>query len=91
MLVGIPNSGKRTAWESRQRSAEGMVKGFPDMLAFYEGQCAALEFKTGKGSVSTDQKNTLARLTQRKIPCGVFRSAESAMGWLKEQWPGAFA
>ena len=90
MLVGIPNSGKRTAWEARERSKEGMVPGFPDMLAFHDGRVAALEFKTGKGSLSDKQKDTLNRLVRQRIPVGVFRSPETAYEWLSNLWPSAF-
>ncbi len=90
MLVGIPNAGKRTAWEARQRSKEGLVKGFPDMLAIYDGCTAGLEFKSGTGQISDAQIDTLNRLVRMQIPVGVFRSAESAIEWLKGNWPHAF-
>jgi hypothetical protein len=91
MLVAIPNAGKRTAWEARQRSNEGMVPGFPDMLAFFDGRTAGLEFKSGTGTLSDKQIETLNRLVSLDIPVGVFRSAETAVEWLKGHWPHAFA
>lgn len=90
MLVAIPNAGKRTAWEARQRANEGMIPGFPDMLAFFDGRVAALEFKSGTGAIKDKQVETLNRLVSLDIPVGVFRSAETALKWLKGHWPHAF-
>lgn len=90
MLVGIPNSGRRSAWEARQRSKEGLVKGFPDMLAFYDSKVAALEFKSGTGQIKPEQMDVLNRLHQMQFPVGIFRSAETAFDWLQQQWPQAF-
>lgn len=89
-LFGIPNAGRRTAWEKRQRAAEGMVKGFPDNGVVFDGRVAFLEFKTGSGSLGRDQVETLNRLVQRDIPVGVFRSADTAIEWLRSHWPSAF-
>lgn len=89
-LVAVPNAGKRTAWERRQRSREGMVPGFPDMLAMFDGRTAALEFKSGTGSLSNVQIDTLNRLASQDFPVGVFRSADTAVEWLRGHWPNAF-
>ena len=91
MLAAIPNAGKRTAWEARQRKAEGLVPGFPDMIAFFDGRAACLEFKSGTGSLSENQIGTLNRLVNLDIPVGVFRSADTAIEWLCGHWPHAFA
>lgn len=90
MLVAIPNAGKRTPWEARQRKNEGMVAGFPDMVAFFDGRAAGLEFKSGTGSLSDNQVETLNRLVTLDIPVGVFRAADTAVEWLKGHWPHAF-
>lgn len=90
-LVGIPNAGKRTAWEKRQRGKEGMVKGFPDMLAMFNGQTCGLEFKSGSGSLSPEQIDCLNRLASKGFSVGVFRSADTALKWLRGNMPGAFA
>lgn len=90
ILVAIPNAGKRTAWERRQRAREGMVTGFPDMLAMHDGRTAALEFKSGKGALSDQQIDTLNRLVAQDFPVGVFRSADTAVEWLSQHWPAAF-
>ncbi len=91
MLAAIPNAGKRTAWETKQRSNEGMVPGFPDMIAFFDGRAACLEFKSGTGALSENQIGTLNRLVALDIPVGVFRSADTAVEWLRGHWPHAFA
>ena len=90
MLAAIPNAGKRTAWEARQRKAEGLVPGFPDMVAFFDGRAACLEFKSGAGALSDNQTETLNKLVKLDIPVGVFRSADTAVKWLRGHWPHAF-
>ena len=90
ILAGIPNAGKRSAWESRQRSKEGLLKGFPDMIALFGGKAACLEFKSGTGQPSDTQIETLNRLHAQAIPVGIFRSAESALEWTRQQFPEAF-
>lgn len=90
MLVAIPNAGKRTAWESRERAREGMVRGFPDMLAMYDGRTLGLEFKSGIGQPSDTQIETLNKLHRLGFPVGIFRSAETALEWTRQQVPEAF-
>jgi hypothetical protein len=91
MLVAVPNAGKRSAWEARQRMKEGMVKGFPDLLAMFDGRTLGLEFKSGIGQPSDAQIETLNRLHRLGFPVGIFRSAETAMEWTRQQIPEAFA
>ena len=90
MLVAVPNAGKRTAWERRQRAKEGMVAGFPDLIALHDGRTAFLEFKRGDGSLSTVQVETLNRLVRLGFTVGVFRQADTAVSWLQDLWPLAF-
>lgn len=90
ILVAVPNAGRRTAWEKRQRAKEGLVPGFPDMLAMFDGRTAAIEFKSGIGSLSNVQIDTLNRLAAQDFPVGVFRSADTAVDWLSGHWPNAF-
>jgi len=91
MLAAIPNAGKRSAWEARQRGKEGMVKGFPDMLALYNGRTLGLEFKSGTGQPSDAQIETLNRLHRLGFPVGIFRSADTAFEWTRQNLPEAFA
>lgn len=90
MLVAVPNAGKRTAWEGRQRGREGMVAGFPDLIAMHNGRTALLEFKSGTGSLQDNQIDVLNRLVRLDFPVGVFREAETAVAWLQDHWPHAF-
>jgi hypothetical protein len=90
MLVGIPNAGRRTAWEGRQRGREGMVPGFPDIMALHDGRAAFLEFKKGSGSLQANQVDVLNRLVRLDFAVGVFRDADSAVEWLQGHWPTAF-
>ena len=90
LLVAIPNAGKRTAWEARERAREGMVKGFPYMLALYEGTTLGLECKSVTGQPSDNQLDTLGRMHRLGFPVGIFRSAESALDWTRQQIPEAF-
>lgn len=83
MLVAVPNAGKRSVWEGRTRKREGMVPGFPDVIALWGGRAHFLEFKTGKGSLSPQQIDCLNRLVRLDFPVGVFRSAETAVEWLR--------
>ena len=91
MLVGVPNAGKRSAWEKRQRAKEGLRTGFPDMIALHDGRTAFLEFKSGTGTLSNDQVDTLNSLVRQDFPVGVFREADTAVEWLQNLWPNAFS
>lgn len=90
MLVAVPNAGRRTAWEARQRGKEGLVPGFPDMLAMHEGRTLALEFKSGTGTLSDAQKDCLNKLTRLDFAVGVFRGSASAVEWVRGHFPTAF-
>lgn len=90
LLVGIPNAGRRSAWEQRQRSKEGLTPGFPDMIALHDGRSAFLEFKTGTGTLATAQIDMLNTLVRLNFVVGVFRSADTACDWLRGHFPNAF-
>lgn len=90
LLVGIPNAGRRSAWEQRQRGKEGLTPGFPDMLAMHGGRTACLEFKSGTGTIDVKQIDVLNKLVRLGFDAGVFRSADTACEWLRERMPDAF-
>lgn len=90
MLVGIPNAGRRTQWETGQRAKEGMVPGFPDMMALYRGMACYLEFKSSTGDIKDNQIDTLNALVRQGFSVGVFRSEVSALSWLRGNMPNAF-
>jgi hypothetical protein len=82
-LFAIPNAGKRTAWSAMQVKREGLVTGFPDIGCHWEGGIAFVEFKTRTGALSNDQIRELNQLHANGHPCGVFRSADTAIAWLR--------
>ena len=90
MLVAVPNAGKRSRWEAMQRGREGMVAGFPDLMALHQGRTALMEFKSGTGTLQDNQIDVLNKLVRQDFPVGVFRSADSAVAWLQGHWPHAF-
>lgn len=90
MLVAVPNAGKRSAWERCQRSREGLVPGFPDMAVLWDGRAIFPEFKSGTGSLSNAQIDVLNRLAGMGFAVGVFRSADTAVAWVREHFPAAF-
>lgn len=83
MLVAIPNAGRRSSWEGLARWREGMVPGFPDMMALWDGRVAFLEFKAGSGTIDPKQIDCLNRLMRQNFVVGVFRSADTAVEWLR--------
>lgn len=90
-LIAVPNAGKRSAWEANARKAEGMAKGFCDLIALAPGgRVAFLELKAKKGTLSREQHETLNWLTLAGFNCGCFNSVESAMRALRE-WGFPFA
>lgn len=81
--VAFPNGGKRTAWEGRQRKLEGMSKGIPDLIVMWNGRCVFMEFKNKNGSLATEQIAWLNWMVANSMPCGMFRSVDTAINWLK--------
>ncbi|MBO9602563.1 MAG: hypothetical protein J7496_08655 [Novosphingobium sp.] len=92
-IVGIPNAGKRGQWALNQAKREGAVWGFPDMMVLAPSAnphvhipvIAYLEWKDGKGRPASHQIDALNRLHRMGFPCGVFRQAETALRFLREQ------
>ena len=84
-VVAIPNAAKRTQWAAQRAKREGMATGFPDLMVLAPGKIAFLEMKTAKGRVSEAQGEWLDRLHGMGFPCGVFRDADRAIEFLREQ------
>lgn len=82
--AAIPSAGKRTVWEQRQRKAEGMVSGLPDLMLMWPRTVAFIEVKAGS-AVSDSQHEFLSRASRMGIPCGVFRSPDTFEVWLRAQ------
>lgn len=90
-LFAIPNGSNITGWERIQKHREGLVRGFPDLGAMaHPGLIAFCEFKTKTGQLSDDQIRELNWLHKSGFPCGVFRSAETAIQALRD-WGFPFA
>jgi hypothetical protein len=83
-LVAIPNGGKRSQWAAMQAKREGLATGFPDMMALAPGKVAFLEFKSDKGRLNDNQSEWLDRLKGMGWPCGVFRDADVAVEFLRD-------
>lgn len=84
-LVAVPNAAKRSQWAAMQAKREGMQAGFPDLVALAPGaKIAFLEMKTPKGRVSENQAEWLDRLHAMGFACGVFRSADAALDFLRD-------
>jgi hypothetical protein len=81
-FVAVPNGAQRTAWASIKAKQEGLQSGFPDGLLIWKCGIAFAEIKTRTGVLSEQQHVWLNFLTKAGFPCGVFRSANSCIGWL---------
>lgn len=87
-VVAVPNAGKRGYKAQAQVKAEGLAKGFPDIIVMWNGESAYLEFKNGKSMPSDDQAEWLNYLHRNGQPCAVVRTPEGALAFLKQAgWP----
>ena len=92
-IVATPNGGNRTAWEKMRAKREGMWRGWPDVACYWSNGIDAsavpgwahIEFKAGNGSLSLDQIEALNWLHRHGFPCGVFRSVETAIAFVRRQ------
>lgn len=85
LLIAVPNAGKRGFAAQRQVKREGLIAGTPDLIALARGKVAFLEFKAGTTMPDQRQSDMLNRLYRMGYPVGVFRRAESAIGWLRKK------
>lgn len=98
MCVATPNGGNRTAWEKLHAKCEGMVKGFPDLNCYWSNGIdasaipgiAILEFKTATGRLSDEQILHLTWLHRHGFPCGCFRSADTAIEFMRTKTNAPF-
>lgn len=92
-LVATPNGMKTTAWAANRAKSEGMSKGFCDLTALWsngEGVNAVpgvafLELKKRGGSIDPAQTDWLNWLTNAGFACGVFKSVDTAVDFLRRQ------
>ena len=57
--------------EAQKRKARGVRAGIPDYLFWAAGQGYGIEFKTGDGTLSDDQRNFLRELIAAKVEVAV--------------------
>ena len=87
-VVAVPNAGKRGRAAQAQVKAEGLAKGFPDIIVMWNGESVYLEFKAGRTMPTPDQTEWLNYLHDNGQPCAVVRTSKGAFGVLREAgWP----
>jgi hypothetical protein len=90
-IVAIPNAGKATEWERLQRWKEGARRGALDLVVTWEPTCqgdrgiAFPEFKDGKKMPDKDQRARLNRYYRMGHACGVFRTADVLIEYLRDR------
>lgn len=90
-VVAIPNAGKSSDWERLQRWREGARRGALDLIITWEPTCQGdrgicfAEFKDGKKPPSREQRDRLNRYWRMGHACGVFRTAETLIGYLRDR------
>ncbi len=84
--IAIPNQGNRSIATSVRMRAEGMHKGAWDILFQWDGgRCAWVELKDAKGALKPEQIEFGNWLVANGFPCGVFRSVDTVVAFLREQ------
>ncbi|MET0365632.1 MAG: hypothetical protein ABW169_13365 [Sphingobium sp.] len=84
--VAIPNQGNRSIATSMRMRAEGMHKGAWDIEFMWEGgRTAWVELKDRKGTLKPEQIEFGNWLVAHGFPCGVFRSVETVIAFLRDQ------
>jgi hypothetical protein len=81
LIWAVPNSGKRSPWESSKALAEGLRKGVPDVTVAiprtpYHG--LFMEFKSEHGELSKLQQIILTELQAQGYMIAIPRSVEDA-------------
>jgi len=90
-IVAIPNAGKSTDWERIQRWKEGARRGALDLVVTWEPTCQGdrgvcfPEFKDGQKMPSRAQRDRLNRYFRMGHACGVFRTAEALIAYLRDR------
>lgn len=85
MLAAIPNAGKRGQKALNQARSEGALWGMVDMLAMAPRKIAFLEWKAGRTDPAPHQIEIMNRLTRMGFATGVFRTADSAIAFLRRE------
>ena len=79
----VPNAAKRTRWAAAKAKREGMVAGALDLTLVWKGGQAFVEFKNGRDMPTPSQRDMLNRLYRAGHHCGVFRTGECLLEWLR--------
>ena len=83
--IAIPNQGNRSAHASIRMRAEGLHKGAWDILFQWEdGHSAWVEMKDATGALKPEQIEFGNWLVANGFPCGVFRSVDTVVAFLRE-------
>jgi hypothetical protein len=84
-IFAVPNGGKRSQWAAMKARREGMRAGVLDLVCTWPGRGVAfLEFKNGTEMPDANQRDRLNMLMRQGHHCGVFRSAETALRFLRD-------
>lgn len=76
LLFAIPNGGTRNLIEASRMKMTGTTKGIPDMIFTIDQKTFYFEFKTKKGILSPEQKETILKLKKNGFPVYIIRSIE---------------
>ena len=84
--IAVPNQGQRSMATSMRMRAEGLHKGAWDIQFMWDGgRCAWVELKDRKGALKPEQIDFGNWLVAHGFPCGVFRSVDTVVAFLREQ------
>lgn len=83
MVWAVPNGIRCSEWSARKAKREGLKAGTPDLTVVWNRGVAFVEMKDGTGMPDANQREALNRLCRAGHHCGVFRTSESVLRWLK--------
>lgn len=80
----VSNEGERSQLNGAITKAMGLIAGFPDFVFMWQGGCAVVELKAGKGVLNDNQKDFRAWAVNVGIPWTIARSVAEVEGFLRE-------
>lgn len=87
---GSSLKGKEVARQIAKAKSLGMVKGFPDLVVFHDGEALFFEVKAEGGKTQPEQTDVLAKLQAQGFRAAVVRSQqdvdEALAHWQIEPW-----
>lgn len=78
-----PNEGKRGFKAQRDVREMAVLRGFPDLVIFWEGSVYFMELKARRGRMSADQSAVIVQLMDMGFNAGVVRSLAGADACLR--------